>query len=110
MVCLLEHSARTRVEATDGARRTGNWYKYGQDPQNFISLWRRMANRVRAATNRTALVWAPNTAGGYPFPGGAYTPPKGDPRFDQMDTNKDGVLNSQVRILFPNPLVTAPKR
>ncbi|KAJ3046597.1 hypothetical protein HK097_000715 [Rhizophlyctis rosea] len=78
-----------------GHEMNGNWYKYGQDPQAYVSLWRRMATRVRAATNRTALVWAPNTAGGYPFPGGAYTPSKADPRFDQMDTNKDGVLNSQ---------------
>ncbi|KAJ3044948.1 hypothetical protein HDV00_000232 [Rhizophlyctis rosea] len=92
--CADLNSKGAQIMLRFGHEMNGNWYKYGQSPNDYISLWRRMATKVRAATNKTALVWAPNTAGGYPFPGGAYTPSEGDPRFDQMDTNKDGVLNS----------------
>lgn len=41
------------------------------------------------------MVWAPNTAVGYPFNGaGKYLPNADDPRFRQMDTNGDGKVDN----------------
>ncbi|KAJ3299718.1 hypothetical protein HK104_007449 [Borealophlyctis nickersoniae] len=83
-----------------GHEMNGNWYAYGQRPEEFVSLFRRMAQAIRSATNQTAIVWAPNTAGGYPW-GGQYTPERGDPRYTQMDTNHDGVVDDKDDPFLP---------
>jgi hypothetical protein len=42
----------------------------------------------------TALVWSPNEASGYPYPGGPYTPRSGDPEFTALDTNRNGQIDN----------------
>ncbi|KAI8850361.1 glycoside hydrolase superfamily [Chytridium lagenaria] len=55
----------------------GNWFAYGQQPERFISHWRRvipmMKARIGAAgAENVNFIWAPNSGNGYPFRGGKY--------------------------------------
>jgi len=59
----------------------GGWYEYGNDPDNFKSAWISIANKVKATTNSTFMLWSPNvrygetksTAGYEPYyPGEQY--------------------------------------
>ncbi|POW12626.1 hypothetical protein PSTT_04268 [Puccinia striiformis] len=45
----------------------GLWNPYGFQPTRFLQLWRRMYTIVKAASPRTAIVWAPNTPQSYPY-------------------------------------------
>lgn len=38
----------------------GGWYEYGNDPDNFKSAWISIANKVKATTNSTFMLWSPN--------------------------------------------------
>ncbi|KAI9011400.1 hypothetical protein BC832DRAFT_590627 [Gaertneriomyces semiglobifer] len=95
----------------------GYWYPWGQRPSEFVRVFRQLVMTVRNATNatnpvsvgnatsvglaRTAVVWAPTSAHGYPYitrssqDTTSLPPQKGDPRFAEMDTNGDGVLDVQ---------------
>ncbi|KAJ3032569.1 hypothetical protein HDV00_007395 [Rhizophlyctis rosea] len=73
----------------------GGWYIWGHTPSLYRSTFARVADAVHNGCPRTAMVWAPNNGVGYPMGGGQYTPPKGDPRFNEMDTNGDGVVDSK---------------
>jgi hypothetical protein len=60
----------------------------------FDQGFRRMAEAVRAVTNLTAMVWAPNLGVNYPFSGGnSPLPTAGTPNFLLLDTNSDGVID-----------------
>jgi len=71
----------------------GGWYIWGHTPSLYRSTYARVADAVHKNCPRTAMVWAPNNGEGYPMGGGQYTPSRGDPRFAEMDTNGDGVIN-----------------
>ncbi|KAI8620487.1 glycoside hydrolase superfamily [Chytriomyces sp. MP71] len=64
----------------------GNWFHYSQQPQRFVTEWKRLVDKVRSVTKRVAFVWSPNAGNNYPF-GGNYLP-KVD--LATLDTNKDG--------------------
>ena len=64
----------------------GNWNYWGQQPSQFIALWRRMFTALRREAKDTALVWAPSSGNGYPY--GNPTPSAAD--LALMDTNKNG--------------------
>ncbi|KAL2912410.1 hypothetical protein HK105_208113 [Polyrhizophydium stewartii] len=71
----------------------GNWLPYGQDPAAFRNSFRSLAHLVKNTTVNTAMVWSPASGLGYPFPGGAYAPLNAsDPRFAELDTDRDGRL------------------
>ncbi|KAJ3013222.1 UNVERIFIED_CONTAM: hypothetical protein HDU68_000818 [Siphonaria sp. JEL0065] len=54
-----------------------------------------MAAAVRARTNMTAMVWAPNNGIVYPFGDSILSKPlPSDPEFAVLDTNKDGLFDS----------------
>ena len=70
----------------------GSWYPWGQQPTAYVSAFRNVAKAVHQGAPKSAMVWAPNYGGGYPFSGGAYNPKPGTPNFQTLDTNHDGVL------------------
>jgi hypothetical protein len=70
----------------------GSWYPWGQQPSAYRSAFQRVATAVRAQAPRTAMVWAPNYGGGYPFTGGTYAAKSGTTDFAELDTNRDGRL------------------
>lgn len=79
-----------------GHEMNGYWYPWGDSPIAYQIMFRRVSLAVKAAAKKTVLVWAPNAGAGYPYgTSGQYLPKKGDPRFKEMDTNGDGVLNSK---------------
>lgn len=79
-----------------GHEMNGDWTNYGMQPTAFITGFRRMATAIRARTNMTAMVWAPNVGINYPFKGGSVKPPiPGTLDFDLLDTNKNGELELQ---------------
>ncbi|KAI9025414.1 glycoside hydrolase superfamily [Hyaloraphidium curvatum] len=71
----------------------GAWINYGMKPTQFIPAWRKFASIVHAATNLTAMMWAPNVGEGYPYEKSVYTPEPGTPDFLLLDSNKDGSLD-----------------
>jgi hypothetical protein len=72
----------------------GSWYHWGQQPTRYIEVYRMVADAIHSTALRTAMLWAPNYGGGYPFPGGEYLAGPGSADFDLLDTNQDGALTS----------------
>ena len=50
-----------------GHEMNGNWYVWGQQPAAFVASHRLVANILRNSTCGVAMVWAPNSARGYPW-------------------------------------------
>jgi hypothetical protein len=73
----------------------GTWYAWGQQPQAYVASFRAVATAIHAGAPLTAMVWAPNYGGGYPFGGGKYEAPKGSAARAALDTNRDGVLDQR---------------
>ncbi|KAI9030385.1 glycoside hydrolase superfamily [Hyaloraphidium curvatum] len=71
----------------------GNWNPYGQKPLQYVRGFRRLAEAVRARTNLTALMWAPNMGTNYPYAPNGNSPVPGSDEFRALDTNRDGVLD-----------------
>ncbi|MEC5198642.1 hypothetical protein RCH21_000866 [Arthrobacter sp. PL16] len=72
----------------------GSWYPWGQQPGEYVEAFRRMADAVHRAAPGSAMMWAPNYAGGYPFSGGVHEALPGAAGFADLDTTGDGVLTS----------------
>ncbi|SKB39744.1 Beta-mannanase [Arthrobacter sp. 31Cvi3.1E] len=68
----------------------GSWYAWGQQPTAYVAAYQRVATAVHAKAAGSAMMWAPNYGGGYPFSGGKYQAVAGTPEFAALDTNKDG--------------------
>jgi hypothetical protein len=73
----------------------GSWYAWSQDPVEYVRAFRELAAAVHAQAPRTAMVWAPNYGGGYPFAGGRHLALEGSAGFALLDTNRDGALTMQ---------------
>ncbi len=71
----------------------GSWYPWGQQPAAYIDTFRMVANAVHKTAPGSAMLWAPNYGGGYPFKGGQYGAQPGDSGFGSLDTNADGQLD-----------------
>jgi Glycosyl hydrolase family 26 len=71
----------------------GGWYPWSQDPAAYVAAFRQVADAVHAQASETAMVWAPNYGGGYPFSGGKYSARKGSDAFSLLDTDEDGVIS-----------------
>lgn len=71
----------------------GSWYPWAQNPAAYRAAYRRVAEAIRQHAPMTAMLWAPNYGGGYPFTGGVYEAKPGTDAFAELDTNDDGVLN-----------------
>jgi hypothetical protein len=70
----------------------GSWYPWSQQPAAYVAAFHKVAGAVHRTARATAMVWAPNYGGGYPFTGGRYAAVPGTPAFKTLDTNGDGVL------------------
>ncbi|XJO70879.1 hypothetical protein BDV3_000490 [Batrachochytrium dendrobatidis] len=98
---LLEYNSKYGVPILlrFGHEMNGNWMVYGYQPVQYIQAFRKMAAAVRAQTNLTAMMWAPNIGLAYPFAGTlAVSLPtnQSDPaNFKALDSNNDGVINGQ---------------
>lgn len=73
----------------------GSWYAWGQQPVAYVETFRRVAAAVHADAPGTAMMWAPNSAEGYPFAGGAMAAVPGTADFTALDTNGDGTISLQ---------------
>ena len=71
----------------------GSWYPWSQRPAHYVEAFRKVAAAVHQAAPATAMVWAPNYGGGYPFTGGRYAAAPGTPEFRALDTNGDGAVS-----------------
>lgn len=70
----------------------GSWYAWSQQPQAYVATFRRVAEAVHRRAPGTAILWAPNYGGGYPFRGGDHNAKPGTKPFRALDTNHDGAL------------------
>jgi hypothetical protein len=70
----------------------GTWYAWGQRPTEYIAAFRRVATAIHESAPGSSMMWAPNSADGYPFSGGISTPVAGSQEFAELDTNGDGTL------------------
>ncbi|KUG61983.1 hypothetical protein AVL61_02555 [Kocuria rosea subsp. polaris] len=70
----------------------GSWYAWGQQPTAYVEAYRRVADGVHEQAPGSAMMWAPNYGGGYPFAGGQYEAEPGTADFAVLDTDGDGVL------------------
>jgi Glycosyl hydrolase family 26 len=68
----------------------GSWYAWGQQPDAYVAAFRRVADAVHAMAPGSAMMWAPNYGGGYPFPSGPSKAQSGTAEHDQLDTDRDG--------------------
>ena len=70
----------------------GSWYAWSQQPEAYVAVFRQLAKAVHAGAPATAMLWAPNYGGGYPFRGGRYMAQEGSADHARLDTNGDGAL------------------
>ena len=70
----------------------GSWYPWSQQPGAYAEAFRRVADAVHANAPGSAMMWAPNYGGGYPFAGGQYEAKPGTADFAALDTDHDGAL------------------
>jgi hypothetical protein len=73
----------------------GSWYPWAQRPVEYVAAFRRMADAVHAKAPGSAMMWAPNYGGGYPFPSGEFRAGPGTAEFAALDTNADGALSGE---------------
>ena len=71
----------------------GSWYPWSQKPAQYIEAFRLVADSIHRRAPLTAMLWAPNYGGGYPFAGGVYEAKPGTSDFQLLDTNHDGRLS-----------------
>src|SRR4029079_13973154 len=50
----------------------GSWYAWSQQPTEYVSAFQKVAAAVHQRSPSSAMIWAPNQGGGYPFMGGKY--------------------------------------
>ncbi|MGY1661060.1 glycosyl hydrolase [Geodermatophilus sp. SYSU D00705] len=65
----------------------GSWYAWGQQPEEYVAAFRRVAAAVHTGAPGSATMWAPNYGGGYPFAGGRY-----EGHSPALDTDGDGAV------------------
>jgi Glycosyl hydrolase family 26 len=70
----------------------GSWYAWGQQPAHYKAVFRQVADAIHRIAPGSAMMWAPNYAGGYPFFGGQFGAQPGTEAFRDLDTDGDGAL------------------
>ena len=71
----------------------GSWYPWGQRPEAYREAFRRVADAVHREAPGSAMMWAPNYGGGYPFTGGAHAASPGSDAYQALDTSVDGTVD-----------------
>lgn len=84
----------------------GDWYDWKMQPQTYRDKFRLLADIVHNTATNTAMLWAPNVAGPYPYgvyddmTRAAYTNGYGTPAdWILLDSNGDGVLSNSTTLL-----------
>ncbi|KAJ1567600.1 hypothetical protein HK405_005418, partial [Cladochytrium tenue] len=74
-----------------------NWVTYGYQPVEYVASFQKLSKYVHEYTNLTALVWGPNVGISYPWTdtNTVSLPTSGTANFKALDTNNDGVINTQ---------------
>ncbi|NUT69576.1 hypothetical protein HNO81_00090 [Pseudarthrobacter sp. C4D7] len=70
----------------------GSWYPWSQQPVEYKAMFKQVADAVHTGAPGSAMMWAPNYAGGYPFAGGQFEAKAGSAGFAALDTDHDGAL------------------
>ena len=72
----------------------GWWTSWGQQPTDYVSAFRTVADAVHDATPHAEMVWAPVYGAGYPFGRALTSPGTAEQRADRdrLDTDGDGRL------------------
>ncbi|MGO4186303.1 glycoside hydrolase family 26 protein [Pseudarthrobacter sp. TAF60_1] len=70
----------------------GSWYPWSQQPSAYVDAFTRVADAVHTRAPGSAMMWAPNYGGGYPFAGGQFEAKPGTADFVLLDTDHDGAL------------------
>lgn len=68
----------------------GSWYAWGQQPERYIEVFRKVSDAIHSQAPGTSMMWAPNYGGDYPFTGGQFAARPGTKDFAALDTNDDG--------------------
>ncbi len=72
----------------------GSWYPWGHQPAAYVEMFRTVAAAVHERAPGSAMMWAPNYGGGYPFGGGQFEAAPGSAARAALDTDGDGALTS----------------
>jgi hypothetical protein len=70
----------------------GSWYPWSQQPEAYIAASKTLADAVHTQAPGSAMMWAPNYGGGYPFAEGPFEAKPGTASFTALDTDGDGAL------------------
>lgn len=73
----------------------GSWYPWDQQPREYVAAFRRVAAAVHRLAPGSAMMWAPNYGGGYPFSGGRYGARAGTADYRALDTDHNGTLDGR---------------
>jgi hypothetical protein len=73
----------------------GSWYPWAQAPTAYVEAFRTVADAVHDRSPASAMVWAPNEGGGYPFSGGPYAVKTGSAEAALLDTDGDGEVTGR---------------
>jgi len=79
----------------------GSWYPWSQKPTSYKEKFRLLAKYVHSSTHNTAMLWAPNSGGGYPFLGGPYGAQPGTPEYSVLDTDGNNKLDMNDDMYTP---------
>jgi Glycosyl hydrolase family 26 len=74
----------------------GSWYAWGQQPEHYKQVFRQVATAVHKIAPGSAMMWAPNYGGGYPFTGGRFAANPGTQDFRDLDTDGQGEVTGQL--------------
>lgn len=72
----------------------GSWYPWGHQPAQYVAMFRMVSAAVHELAPDSAMMWAPNYGGGYPFGGGRFEAVPGSAARAALDTDGDGALTS----------------
>ena len=90
-----KNKAGLRIMLRFAHEMNGSWYPWSQQPTAFKVAFQKLADAIHSRTHDTAMIWAPNYGGGYPFAGGQHGATAGTSDFKLLDTNGDGKLDQQ---------------
>jgi beta-mannanase len=60
----LNNEAKRRVILRFAPEMNGNWNYWGQQPTDYLALWKRVHSAVKAKAPQTDFVWSPNVGTG----------------------------------------------
>ena len=63
----LNQQANRRIILRFAPEMNGDWNYYGQQPTQFLALWKKVYTAVKAKANATDFLWSPSSAAGCKF-------------------------------------------